>query len=324
MWIETVNSDPYKNIDIAIGAGLPIPDVRFTRKMDDDEKNSILSSGLWDVVGDTGIIIEHIDGPECTFSAYYDGDSLSCRVVSIHDPYLLTGGQGPNIGDNLCTVFSGTSRQIEPVIDRLLATVLKNDPNYRGFINVSVVWRGAPYYQYISYGASYKFIVGLLRLYGVDFNTFASKEFNRGPIMGFGVTMRLWIYPYDRENNKKAVIEEVDHDDESVIVSWRGDNIWKAWNGLYKNIGHIENAGICWRIDGDVKARQVFNDLRRLHYVEKVKTENGNRDNNSDNIAVRVGNGDGVLSAASDNTDSKKVGNTIQDSIPELSDNIAV
>ena len=192
-WIDKVNFEDHYNVAVAVEAGMDVPDVRFLRTMSQEEQDKVMSDPAWDAMSG-GMLIEHIDGPECTFHAFHSDDGLSCRVVSVTDPELMAGGQGPDIEDNCTTVFCGRNKNIDLVIDKLLAMALKHDEKYTGFISVSVVFKdNIPRYRKITFGATFKFLLGVLALYDADMKTFFTPEL-RGERMkvvkGYGATIR--------------------------------------------------------------------------------------------------------------------------------------
>jgi len=280
-WVDKVNTELHYNFVTAMDAGMEVPAARILHTNDDIE-NANNDPGI-EII--SGMAVEKIVGPEITYHAFYKDKEFSCRTISIDDTKLLSGDQGPDIGDNATTVFCGSSRKfvdnvnqkpIEKIMDKLAEMAVEHDGDYTGFINVSVVYRdGVPYYRNILYGATYKFIKAVLNLYDGDINTFFNDPGCRDNRIssrpGFAISLRLYSYPYDLQNNKAIGdgLQGIEYDGESCFIIGQGATIKEAWNNLYSEIAPLTKRGVCYRNDAGLKSKQVFNDIMYRQYVER-------------------------------------------------------
>lgn len=280
-WVERVNAEAHYNSVTAMDAGLQLPRIKILNS--NDEIDAALKDPSCYV--ESGMAIEKIHGPEVTFHAFYQDHEFSCRTISINDTNLLAGGQGPDIGDNVTTIFCGRSKQIidgidqEPIekaMEKLIDLAIKQEGEYSGFVNITVTYRdGIPYYKNVLYGYTLKYMAGLLSLYEGDISTFfmdpACREVRLSSVKGFGVTLRLWAYPYDEEHNRSIGegIPGLEWDGESWIAVGRGDTIKDTWRDLYSTLAPLVNRGVCFRTDGEIKARRVFNEIMKRQLVKR-------------------------------------------------------
>jgi hypothetical protein len=281
-WVERVNQEIHYNVAAAMDCmdvGLEVPELQFLRNMTREESDAIISNPEWEVMGDTGMVMKKVTGPEVFFHAFYKDEEFTCRTISISDPYLLNGNQGPWVGDNGTTLFCGSSESIEPTMEKL-AQMASRKERYLGFINLGVVFNGGkPYYRSLVYGTTEKFVGTILRLYDAGISSFfsdAMRETRNIPVAGYVAAIRLWAFPYSSvEQNRNLNVKDIDYtewDGESYIIHGKGNKIIDAWKDLYSRLPKNGERGICFRTDGDVKPRRVMNELMRSKALKRVKS----------------------------------------------------
>jgi len=321
-WVERLNAEMHYNAATALEVGLEVPDVKFLRGMTNAEIDDITRNPQYEMIGDTGMVMERIHGPDVTFHAFYKNGELSCRTASIVDGSLLSGGQGPNIGDNACTIFCGSNPIVDGAIDKLAELAIRHESEYTGFINVSVIFKdGIPYYRNIMYGTTYKFISGILELYDANMDVFfddSSRDLRMSSIPGYGITLRVWSWPYDIEGNKAFPEGLMQWDGESYYMAGRGYKIKDVWRDLYSVIAGLGVNGACYKIDADVKARRIFNEIMRCQYVKRMESVENRSNHNRVDSVVSGDVGNRILPDATDNKDQESIGDKNTDSVPGL------
>jgi len=243
-------------IATAYDVGLDVPRIRYNSAEIDGE-----------FIRDGKLLIEKINGIDAGFTAFWNGEEFSFWTVIINDNKLLNGSQGPNIGSNCITVFPGKIKKIQTIFERLIGRF--SAENYRGFITLDVIIKdGKFYYDRIRFNILPDVLYAVIELSGVDEEELiigmeSGRHFEKPK--GFACSLKLWDYPYSITGNKNAVIKYSETHElieiyDSFIATSRGDTIKKTWKNLYKNIADID---ICYRTDGDYKARWTFNQLKR-------------------------------------------------------------
>jgi hypothetical protein len=240
-------------IATAYDVGLDVPRIKF-KNMDVDYPYTI----------DGNLTIEKIDGVDVSFSAFWN-NGFSFWTTIINDKFLLSGKQGPELTANCVTVFPAKSKKMESVFNKLINKF--SDENYIGFITVDVIIKEPHiYYDRIHFNICADYFMGIVELSDMDAETLItcieSGEHIEKP-QGYSCTLRLWDYPYCPERNKFKALkyaEDLKEIDECYIATARGNTIKHTWKNLYKNIADMD---LCYRIDGDYKARWTFNQLKR-------------------------------------------------------------
>ena len=296
-WTDLINTDIYRNIGLAydcVDLGLRVPDTRFFRKMSIEEKEELLADSNWfevfDLKGDsTGMAMERIRGQEATFHIFCQNGKISCRTISINASHLLVGDLGPNIGDNACTMFTGTSPAIEPILDFLMEKASKGKP-YLGFISLTVTYRdGIPHYKRILYGFTNKLVFTILELFEGGIQTFFLENMHEArcrPIDGYAATLRVYAHPYldyykfktagewdiDLEANQSLNVTGCNFwwDGESFIAHAKGHTISETWRQLYRSIPRDETRSFCYRTDGDSKPRRIVSLIMPEKFGTKI------------------------------------------------------
>lgn len=313
-WVDRCNKEAHYNAATALEVGLEVPEYKFLRGMTSSEIEDILHNPQYELIGDTGMVMEKIHGPDVTFHAFLKDRELSLETISINDGRLLTGGQGPDVGDAATTIFCGTNETMQGVIRRLGEMALSHEKEYTGFINVSVVFKNnIPYYRNIMFGTTYKFVSNILQLYDSDLEVlFAGGNQDRKMgVPGYGVSLRVWAWPYEIQRNQ-ALIQNPEGsifqwDGESYYLTGRGNRIKDAWKELYAAIPPVD--GMCYRTDADVKARRIYNEIMRCQYVNRLQ---GHNIHSADSSPVPVRDGGGVLPDAGEDHGKDENGSQVE------------
>ena len=270
-YIDKINSNAGLKLATAYEVGLEPLDVKHISSFDDLENNY----NDWDVYDD--VAIKRPAGIDVTCHAHWNGEKYACWIMSISDDWLLAGRQGIELMSNCFTMFSARCNLMDGYFKRMVQTLERY--NHIGFVNISITFVGdKPKYRDVYFGATEMFAVCLEKLYGdIEIELFKEKEQKRKideSIRGFSGYMRVHGYPYHPEQNR-TIFESIPDEKkpelfwfiDSYTVAGRGDNISELWKALYSQAAGLREHGVCWRIDGDKKARQTFYNLKQKRII---------------------------------------------------------
>lgn len=256
-------------IALAYDMGLVVPDVKFIGNEDIELDNS------WYMAIPGKLIIKKIPGIDVSLSVWWDGEKFSFYTVVVSDPYMMNGGQGPALESNIITVFPGKIQCLKSPLSKLAAIIREREPYYKGFVILDVILNDQKaYYKRIHFGTTYDIIYAMGTL--VDMNpddliAFIERDGNMKKPEGFSASLRLYAYPYEPDLNFHVVISgpeiKAHRGPECFFLTEKGRTIRETWKKIYKHTYGLQEYGVCYRTDGDNKARKVFNRLKREHYL---------------------------------------------------------
>jgi hypothetical protein len=158
--------------------------------------------------------------------------------------------------------------------EKIGESLVKYEPEWRGLVSVAVTITSdnKPFYKKVTFGVHEDYLFCLGYLYGGSVDDF-SKNLIEDTLLAahkYAVSTRLYAYPYIVNNNKKIVTLRTNNlfeIDEAYVLCHGGDTINQSWKNLYHQIDGINKFGVCYRTDGDKKARRVFNDVKRSRFL---------------------------------------------------------
>ena len=257
-------------IATAYDAGFHVPKIQYLGDKTLTEIDEIELDKNWEVV-DRKLAIEVMEGITCSFVAFYNGKDFSFNTVLINDNYLLGGCQGVRLPANAVTAFPGKSKKINNILVKLSEKFMDKE-DFTGFVTLDVTFQeDKVYYHRIKFNILYDYLhaISALSNMSVDslLKTMESGESIEKP-EGYGCSLRLWEYPYGQHNKIIAEPYVEDHGlqeiEDCYVITSTGKTIKKAWKSLYRKAKDIE---MCYRLDGDYKARWTYNQLKQNHYV---------------------------------------------------------
>ena len=263
-YLDRINTELPINLATAYEIALKTPDVKILSK--EPDVSNIVGSLDWDIYESEDIAIQKINGCEITCHAAWDGDKFGCWLISINDRWLLTGGQGIQLSSNCTTLFAERCAAMDEYFLRLVPLVKKH--GHQGFVSIEVVFKdGTPVYSSIGFGVTLLLSNMIQQLY--DFSSgmpITAEDLPRG----FVGSMRIYAYPYMPDLNKELGDAIIDNEKEiyfwdrdSYVIYEKGRNITETWKAIYMKASALKKYGICYRTDGDIKARQTFYRLKK-------------------------------------------------------------
>lgn len=261
-----------QEIALSLKCQIPVPEFRVHRLLTDEELLEIGQNPDYEPREDVYLSVSDY---KVTQVYYFDG-VLREPFISIDDPYLLTGRQGGKLDNNLVTMFHGEVNLPHETLTEL-ADYLKNE-HYKGFIALTFsIFDNGLFYNRISLSLPEDYCQNILNLYQLDEDTYItmlqSDTLHRPT--GISCSCRLYSYPYERENNIQAVentpIAGAYPLSYCYAISRHQEHfhIKEAWKALYdqlKDRTYTHN-GICFNLDGGLRARKTFDILKRYGLI---------------------------------------------------------
>ena len=259
-FIERTNTMAQFNIGAAFDIGLKVPDLQYLNQVEGD-----LDLEEWIIIPSTQIALKIVDGVHITTTGWWTGEKLTNAVVSIHDRSLLFGGQGGQLEDNCITMFQEKPSPVLKHMQRLCKILKQKQPKYTGIISIEAVVQDETVYYYdIRFGVSYDLALCYTKFFNTSFETVGEDlKDMRHKASRYCMTLRVWAYPYNEDRNlslpeeifnpKHVQVGPVSY----IAFNWHS-KIQKGWYQLTKILKGTEYSGACYRMDGDVKARQVY------------------------------------------------------------------
>ena len=256
-------------ISTAYSVGMNVPRIQYLGDKTLTEIEQISLDKQWDVVD--SIAIERLEGIDCSFVAFYNGEDFLYNTVVVNDKKLLTGNQGIELPANIVTAFPGKSKKISSIMKKLSEKFLEAE-DFTGFVTLDVVFKEDKlYYERIRFSILYDYLHAISSLSNMDVESLlAVMESGEklGKPEGYGCSLRLYEYPYGTNNKNAAYpyIEEYNlkETEDCYVVTGSGKTIKKTWKDLYRKIKDVD---MCYRLDGDYKARWTVAKLKQGKYV---------------------------------------------------------
>lgn len=229
-----VLESPGINVAIAYEAGFNIPNVDF-----DEYGNPIIEK----------------DGMPCSFVAYWTGEMWEPIAAVASDTRLLSGGQGPCVGENIVTVSSMNYGKL-PIKKQLkkLGVMMREssaEPNlYRFDVMLK---KDEVYYNRITMDIGEEVVSSMTALLE-----------NRKLGKGYSAAMKLFAYPYEKRHNLLLPLSGLPNilaGEESYYMVMKGSTVKDVWDAMYDCAKRLPK-GICYRTDGLKMARGFYKKLR--------------------------------------------------------------
>ena len=263
-----------QEIALSLKCHIPVPGFRVAGTLADAMQDELIQDPNHEIVED--IFIGASDN-KVTQIYYFDGQNLTYPLLSIDDPYICTGRQGLRLDNNLVTKFPG-----ELKLDKKTIPELENylrDTGHKGYIALTFsLINGILYYNRIALTLPDDYAQNMLNLYQTDKDTFLEMLFDKDlpQAEGISCSCRLYSYPYNQENNTKALhitpvpgayplqyCYAISHYQEYFHIK-------DAWKALYQQLSDrtYTHNRICFNLDGGYRARKVFDILKRNHLIK--------------------------------------------------------
>jgi hypothetical protein len=240
--------------------------------MSDEDRVKLLADGSWIWIQDTTTAMKRLPGGKATFHAMWDGEKVCHYYISADDPSMFGLGMGPDLRSNCITLFSGRSQVAAPYLEVLIASILRRDPQFKGFVSIECALQGGEViYQDMTIGSTPEFLWLLSALHQkpVD-DIFLPSEGSSAP-MGFACCLRAFKYPYTPSNNqsigKIVPVSDLKWDGESYISVGYGAGVKNAWRAALDKLAGLEKYGVIYRRDGELVPRRLLYDLKVGKYI---------------------------------------------------------
>jgi|GEM_PF-6084237 len=275
MFVDNVNNHIQHALALAFDAGFKMPELFFKNNLTDEQIERLESDYHWEFIDNT--VIFRPDGTEVSYVMFWNGEKFICHTIFINDKALMNDSQGGDIPANCVTCFPG-KLSINKQLTKISSELAEREKNWKGFITLDLILTGGNIiYRDIRFSLleDYLFCLATLNKSGIEelIEKLESGETLPKP-EGFACSMRLYTYPYDPFENKQAAaaaypfISAAYEGTESFILTHRGERIKDTWKDLLSQIPkHAAKYNLCYRTDGDKKARQAYNTLMREHYL---------------------------------------------------------
>jgi hypothetical protein len=273
-YIDEINNKINLKLATAYEIGLEPAGVQVVSRA---ESKAELLYGNWEIHEDADLAIKRNKGIEATFHAYWDGEKFSGWVASINDNWLFAGQQGIEIHSNCSTIFAARCKIMDKYFDNLKPMLVRE--NFKGYVNIEVTFdKKKPAYRDIYFGATILFTKCLEKLYGCPEEDLIVVTEGDRPIdrfvRGFAAFARVYAYPYRGDLNAEwlAFVRQEDcpeliWDVDSYVVIGKEKSIAETWGYIYRQLASLNKYGICYRIDGDKKARQNFQKMKQQQII---------------------------------------------------------
>ncbi len=257
-------------IATAYDVGLYVPKIQYLGDKTLAEINMIDLDKGWEVA-EKKLAIEVLEGVQCSFVAFWSGEEFFYNTIIINDNYLMTGQQGICLPANAVTAFPGKSKKVDNILKKLAEKFMEKEA-FKGFVTLDVTFKEDKlYYNRIKFSIIYDYLYSLSALSNIGVDTLLARMEAGDKVEkpdGFGCSLRLWEYPYGPANivaGEKYVEEHhLEKADDCYVITSNGRTIKKAWKNLYNKSKDID---MCFRLDGDYKARWTYNQLKQNKYV---------------------------------------------------------
>lgn len=270
---NVINVSAARKISFGFEAGLRVPELAYLKSLGEMKQKALFDDPNWAIYTDEGIAVKE-SRHRYSIVGLWENGSLGFQHVIINDNALLSGGQGDLLDANAVTIFKNIHGIAGISVKKIERELNRKEYVERSFVEISLgVCEGEHCFHGISFGLVPDYVVALCELYGVKDTADVGSCFDAELQQNFVSTLRLHAYPYDEIENVSVVentperlmagMKLVEFADGYLVVG-SGSRIYDAWRNLYKSINQaIRLYGVCYRVDGDRMAKEVYREMKR-------------------------------------------------------------
>lgn len=260
MWSQNITSE-YHNLITAFDIGIRVPEIKVI-KTPEDRKN-MANSSEWELKKQ--VALKKIKGIPISEFVFYNGE-MKYNTIAIMSNKLLSGDMGPGLEANIITLFPGSIKVLKKPLEKLRGIVKAREPSFKGFLGLSATLNDQIYYNKIWAGSTFDFAYAFAELYNVEPEKLKDVLYDKEELKPYkySASMRIWVYPYNKDANFNIDCYDGHTGDESWILTAHGESVKKTWLKLFDK---AKQYNCCYRDDGSVIARRIIKNLGKEGYI---------------------------------------------------------